>query len=685
MSKETKAAKVEVAPDQRKLTERQSQKLSSMTGISAKEITGVTVAELSDKYKWRIDPSLLFFRRICGRVVKKDPISGIEYPVPFATVTVEDTDCSLIAYFPPNWQWGWFYPFHCRRETLATVHTDECGNFCAYIPWFDIDWILRWRRARICFPIIFQRPWLRDLLDRPELHPIPKDHIGPHGPGPVERLATLPRAAIEALTGSAGRKLAERVQSAQVARGFGAKPTLDQNSLNVRAFDEELPPPLPPEFQQARSGAANVVANKGTDPHAAVRSTIATHVGVEAKALEQLDLNRFIGPFRRCIDILLPQWQLIVDVPDITFKVTQDVNGDGIEETIYSEGYFDVRWDAGAIPDVTLVASSIAKESHTCDTPIVPCKNTPELLFAGLMPITDPAYFDDVNGYAKRPNKPKPPMLPRPVAETPFLGVLQLYGCVSVPGAAFYRVLASTGGGPFTAITGLSWNIYPIPFGPPHTVTPDASGWYPVLPNPNDFHLGNMVLEWPTPSLGKYTLKLETGTPTKAHLGFGNVVAIQVDNTAPNVVFTKLSWKFSTEPDTMLDDPSRNLLVPCPTIRRGAPARDIEVQFETHVNAHHLRDTALYSHGCGGGSFTLLTSPADTVHWHETVGDNSVNLSGRYQLLATTLEGAYGFGCQADSRAMNPAGSDNGHLLDWNYDPIYSYVTPEIEIAIVNA
>jgi hypothetical protein len=34
----------------------------------------------------------------------------------------------------------------------------------------------------------------------------------------------------------------------------------------------------------------------------------------------------------------------------------------------------------------------------------------------------------------------------------------------------------------FNAITGLSWNIYPIPPGPVHTVTPDASGWYPVLP-----------------------------------------------------------------------------------------------------------------------------------------------------------------------------------------------------------
>ena len=43
------------------------------------------------------------------------------------------------------------------------------------------------------------------------------------------------------------------------------------------------------------------------------------------------------------------------------------------------------------------------------------------------------------------------------------------------------------------------------------------------------------------------------------------------------------------------------------------------------------------------------------------------------------------FGVRANSRAMNPAGSDNGHLADWFYDPIYRYSQPEIRVAIVNA
>jgi hypothetical protein len=38
--------------------------------------------------------------------------------------------------------------------------------------------------------------------------------------------------------------------------------------------------------------------------------------------------------------VLVPEWVPLVDVPDITFRVTQDVDGDGDEETIYSEGYY---------------------------------------------------------------------------------------------------------------------------------------------------------------------------------------------------------------------------------------------------------------------------------------------------------------------------------------------------------
>ena len=100
------------------------------------------------------------------------------------------------------------------------------------------------------------------------------------------------------------------------------------------------------------------------------------------------------------------------------------------------------------------MASSLAKESHFCDTPDVPCGNVPAILFAGLMPLNDPNYFDAGAGYALRPNRPIPPSGPRQPAKTPFLQTLQLYGCVNVANAKFYRVLLSNNnGGSFSAIT----------------------------------------------------------------------------------------------------------------------------------------------------------------------------------------------------------------------------------------
>jgi hypothetical protein len=246
-------------------------------------------------------------------------------------------------------------------------------------------------------------------------------------------------------------------------------------------------------------------------------------------------------------------------------------------------------------------------------------------------------------------------------------------------------VLASTDNGvTFNAITGLSWNIYPIPSGSPHLVTPDANGWYPVLPNPTAFHPDNLVLEWPTPTLQRTLLKIEVGGPAKNHLMYSGVVAIQTDNTAPTVHFDMLAWKFASEPDSAFGLPGRNLLVPCPTIRRGVVPQDIDVRIVVSVTAHHLRNAVLTSHGCGSGSFSLQTSLADTSHWHETTSDNSCLLSGTYRLDSSALEGSYGLGCSAFARAMNPAGADNGHLSDWNYDPIDIRVDPDVDIAVIN-
>src|ERR1700680_639101 len=178
-----------VAPDQVKLSTMQAGRLAAISGVETSEIQGLTVAEVSAKLRWRIDPELLFFRKICGKVVKEDPVSGIEYPVAYATVEVADTDCSFLGFFPKAAKWSWYFPLRCRREVLATVKTDSCGNFCVWVPRWDIDWILLWRRERVCFPVIFERPTLADLLG--ELFPLqpvpPQPQPGPD-PGWLQQL-----------------------------------------------------------------------------------------------------------------------------------------------------------------------------------------------------------------------------------------------------------------------------------------------------------------------------------------------------------------------------------------------------------------------------------------------------------------------------------------------------------------
>jgi hypothetical protein len=695
-----------LAPDLIPLKPLQAKRLAQLSGLKAEDLVNKHVAELSDKFKWIIDPKLFFFQHICGKVVKKDPATGDEYPVPFASVYVEDTDWNLLSFFPRGYPWVWHFPLFWRREVIATTKTDGCGNFCVWVPRFEIDWILRWRKDRICFPIIFRRPSLEDILPR-----LPDEVVGPWPPvpgpdgDPLRRLAQLPPSAIEAISGTNAGKLVARAARLQATQKLGARNPMTERLLQTRAFDRELPPPLPAEFHSALSGQG-IVAAEGASALEGIRAAVALKLGINVsdQLLEKFDPKRFIGPFLRCFNIWLPEWQPIFDIPDITFRVGQDVNGDGAEETIYSEGLFEVRWDADPLPDVTLVASDIAKETHACKTPDVPCGNVPAILFAGFMPLTLPAYFDAANGYALRPNRPSaagstPAASPggRPNAETPFCWTVQLYGCVNLNDAVHYRALKSIDGGEaFYPITGLAWNNYRNTGGAPIPITADANGWYEINPHDmgtppvqvarHDLEFPNLLLDWPTPSLGKIILKLEIGNAAKNHIAYSDNVAIQVDNTAPTVSVTQLAWKFVGEPDSAL----RNLFgIPCPRIHRGMVSRDVELVFDVNVSAHHLRDARLRTVGCGSGDFVPTSDPHNNPsHWHVSGSDNTVRLYQRYTLDHTAMEGSYWFNCHAHTRAMNPSGADGGNQLptpDWNYDPDgYIWVDPWYAIAVIN-
>ena len=259
----------------------------------------MTIAQAGDKLKWTIDPHIFLFRRICGKVVKKDPITGEEYPVPFATVYVEDTDCSLISYFPHGYPWAWHFPFNCHREVIAQTNTDKCGRFCVWVPRFDIDWILKWQKERICFPTIFHRPWVIDFI--PTLPPEVAGPVWPPipipDPGPLKVLTSLPASTIEAIAGHSASKLAAGATRLQAAAAVGSpNPSIDA-ALQARAFEHELPPPLPPEFQRALSGNG-IVAGQGASASDGVRSAIALKLGLDASAKELVDFDprRFVGP-----------------------------------------------------------------------------------------------------------------------------------------------------------------------------------------------------------------------------------------------------------------------------------------------------------------------------------------------------------------------------------------------------
>lgn len=689
-----KIQKQSVAPDQQVLNKVQQKRLATLVGIEPKELAEKTVAQLKDHLQWRVDPQLFLFRRICGKVVKKDPITGVEYPVPFATVYVEDTDCSFITYSPPNYNWCWHFPIFCHREILATVTTDACGNFCAWIPNFDIDVIVTWLHERFCYPIIFRRPTLGDLIP---YFPDPKPIRWPHGPGPdpgpLDILTTLPSSTIQALAGTEAGRIA--TDAARVQNSKALTTTYSSDALNKRVFGNEMPPPLPTEFHKLLAGQG-VVASEHASALEAVRSHVAGKVGLQADTREVLNFHplQCIGPFYRCIDVEIPIWQIIRDIPDITFRVTQDINGDGVEETIYSESFFDVRWDSGPIPDITLVASSDAKESRACHIPSVPCGDVPAIKFAGLMELASP-YFDPASGYALETNRPKPLGLPRGNAQTPFYGYVQLYGCVAIGNAQYYRILQSIDNGvTFSPVPLLHWNNYVAMSGVAIPIVPDAAGWYAVNPiNPftltavprNTLEFPNWILDWPTQN-GKTIFKIELGDAGKNHISYSADVAIVGDNTAPNPLFTQLAWKFVGEPESAL----RNLLgIPCPLIQRGTIPRDIEVVFEVQVSAIHLRDTSLATSGCGGGSFSEVTTDPlnNNSHWYTVATDNTVLLHQRYTLDHGARPGCYSFSCFAASRAMNPSGADGGNILGWDYDtnpPNLIYVDPSISVAVVN-
>lgn len=669
-SKKPKSVKW-IDPDQRLITKRQAAHLAKLSSISAKNLVAKKITEVHDLLRWKIDPSLLLFRRICGRVVKRDPETGELHPVPNATVHVEDTDCSFLGFFPQVSPWVWFFPFICKREEIATVNTDACGHFCVYIPRWDVDRILRFRLERICLPEIF-KPTIREIIEwleppteppiikppRPEPDPVP-DWLKNFGA--MERIKEL-----------LGPEIEDQLDAYSVRRTFGESTRSLNTMLDNPALTKKIAPPLPSRLR--RIDVKKRIAE------------LAVEFGVKEESFQSIDFSHYIGPFWRCRYVIIPEWITVLDVPDITFRVTQDVDDDGNEETIYSEGFFDVRWNMDPIPDVTLEANEIALSTPTCEGPeIDPGTCTgPELRSVGLMTL-ESTYHDATKGYGLRPNRPKPggfeDSSSSGTGEAPYWGTLQLHGCHRIGNAKYYRLTYVRGEASEIPFTGLKWYAPRLGPGAPIHKVPDPDGWYQIL-TPSDLVFPNWLLNWNTRSFanGLYKVRVELGNAAKNPLDKSPEVGFMIDNTKPHTEFTEIRWRVKG-----ISDPGNLLPDACPVIRRPT-GTDIELIVKYYTSADHFRDVKVEGYGCGAGDLiqALPDEKYRYEHWHEQPDDNSWGQTAIFDIPGLKPEGVYTVRIFSVSRAFNPAGFNDGPATDWFYNPSHLWRHPARHIALID-
>ncbi|MCP9448953.1 MAG: hypothetical protein NNA21_02685 [Nitrospira sp.] len=685
-----KAAQFE-SPEERRLTERQALYLSRLANLEVKQLIGLPLAKAHELLKWRLDPALLLFRRICGRVVKLNPATGNYEAVPNATVHVEDTDCSFLGFFPVGNPFFWLFPIRCRREVLTTVTTDACGNFCVYLPYWDIDRYIRFRRERICFPEIF-KPNLRDLL-RP-LIPDLQLPVPPFPP-PDPPLFRLTPQHIDMIRTYADDTVIRRLEAVMGSTEFGANVRELDAELDRPVFSQPVPPPIPSEIRRND--------DKGKQAKAKMEINVAELAGAPSAAalLEQLDVNRFIGPFWRCRDVFVPVWQAILDVPDLTFRVTQDVDGDGNEETIYSESFFDVRWNAPSNLHVTLIASGAAISTPHCGTVQgIVCQDIPAIVTAGYMPL-EPTHHDDSLGVATRVNRPRPPdgrsTTPQSYpAHAPYARTLNLHGCHRIGNATHYRLTYSyqapetsvlTASVPFT---GLEWWMPRLGPGAPIHVVPDVNGWYPILSAGLVAH-PNWLLSWPTHNFprGLYEIRLELGVDSGSSITVTHTSSPRrflVDNSSPVVLFHEIRWRSASIPLAIPWTDSNSTLLPavCPVLIRPA-GMDVHLRVVWQASAAHLRDAQLSASGCGAGALSFETDEDTYYRWHINQNDNSVPRTAVLRLPGDRPPGCYHVRIEAWGRQFNPSGFDHGPSANWLINQVIDWNSSTRSISVVNS
>ncbi|HEY6791199.1 MAG TPA: hypothetical protein VI365_28210 [Trebonia sp.] len=688
----------EVTPAEQPLGPIQAARLSALTGLPASELEGQTVAALSQRLRWVVDPDLWLFRRVCGQVVQVDPATGADLPVPYATVEVFDTVCDYWGFFPEPWPWGWLFPVHCERELVATVQTDACGNFCFWVPAFEIEWILRWREERVCFPEIFTKPTIADLLAGSPGQPASgQPASGQPATSDAAALAVRLRAGGD-LGSALGARAGAVLRAARAATGVGDHVSQLTRLLASPAFPKPVTPPLPA-----------LPAHDGKDGQA-----------VAIWVPPQIDPGRFYGPFQRCIDVFVPEWYEFLAVPDLSIVVTQAL-GSG-PQVIY-EGAFDIPWGTNPIPPLTLQASPVAVASRA---PCPPSQVDPDTLgfqYVGLLPVSAPynagGTFDAATGFATRVNQPQPPaggcscdqadlaVVPACPATAVFYGELYLYGGVTYPGAAYYRITTQYAAGsgiptPSPATFSLpvplldSWTV-PQPFPAPPAVIAPASpdGWYPIsgLSAESGPYTG-MLMDWSDAKAdGVYglTLELADASMTPITLSTAPTLLLVVDGSRPQPGPLTVQWQPTIGVNGPIDPTKWTTAYPpasgCALIDTGGGA--IALQFTTGATAPHLRQAWVGVGGCGGVNPVPATGNPPAFQWYTGSTDpsaTSFSFSGVYYLPAGAPAGCYQFELYADTRAFNAAGgttSDPVHTGWCGNEPDAPYTNPVISVAII--
>lgn len=266
-------------------------------------------------------------RRIGGRLVRRNWADGTLEPISGATVHAEKRAGSFLVFSPPQWpDWSWLLPFgiHPRRE-IAAATTDAQGRFSVAILREDVEAVASWLQGRIG----------RDDFRRPRLLDLVRD-LECQGQGEPPPTAVRTADFLARCRKRVGRPLTQQIESL-----FQSGVALSDERMDS-LLETRIAPPRP--AVSARPRGQELAA-------------LGREQGLEPGALRDARFGRWIGPVWRRTNAYLPLWSLLVDVPDITFRVTR---GAGAAVTLDSDGFFDVPWTGDPMNELTLATAATA-------------------------------------------------------------------------------------------------------------------------------------------------------------------------------------------------------------------------------------------------------------------------------------------------------------------------------------